>query len=135
MQFLLTGFSDDVGFRVFAFQGVATDKTRSPFSVRADITLIRKYGIRVQELPLLCRGILELRNEGEPVRAVVFTEEDMRLHAVHAAEEKEAAARKKPRRQPATPQEGAVQPGSGWRGPAQQGPQPVQPEYRPWTIR
>ncbi len=135
MQFLLTGFSDDVGFRVFAFQGVAADKTRSPFSVRADIALIRKYGIRVQELPLLCRGILELRNEGEQTRTVIFTEEDMRLHSVHAAEEKEAAARKKPRRQPATPQEGATQPGSSWRGPGQQGPEEARPEYRPWAVR
>jgi hypothetical protein len=135
MQFLLTGFSDDVGFRVFAFQGVAADKTRSPFSVRADIALIRKYGIRVQELPLLCRSLLELRNEGEQTRAVVFTEEDMRLHAVHAAEEREAAQRKKPRRQPATSQEGAAQPGSGWRGPALQTPEEPRPEYRPWTTR
>jgi hypothetical protein len=122
MQFLLTGFRDDVGFRVFAFQGVAADKTKSPFSVRADIALIRKYGIRVQELPLLCRGILELRNEGEPVRAVIFTEEDMRLHSVHAAEEREAAARKKPRRQPAAE-------------PIEQTSAEIQPEYMPWTAR
>jgi hypothetical protein len=119
MQFLLTGFHDDVGFRVFAFQGVAADKTRSSFSVRADIALIRKYGIRVQELPLLCRGILELHNEGEPARAVIFTEEDMRLHSVHVAEEREAAARKKPRRQPAP----------------EEAPAETQPEYLPWTVR
>jgi len=99
MQFLLTGFSDDVGVRVYAFQGVAADKTKSEFSVRADIAVIRKYGIRVQELPLLCRAILELRNEGEPARAVTFTEEDMREHSVTAAAEREAAQRKKPRKQ------------------------------------
>jgi hypothetical protein len=119
MQFLLTGFRDDVGVRVFTFQGVAADKTKSPVLVRADIGLIRKYGIRVQELPLLCRGILELRNEGELVHAVIFTEEDMRLHSVHAAEEKEAAARKKPRRQPA----------------AEETPSEAQPAYIPWTAR
>jgi len=65
MQFLLTGFREDLGFRVFAFQGVAADNTRSAFWVRADIALIRRYGIRVQELPLLCRGLLEIRIEGE----------------------------------------------------------------------
>lgn len=110
MQFLLTGFSDDVGVRVYAFQGIARDKTKSAFSVRADIALIRKYGIRVQELPLLCRGILELRNEGEPSRTVVFTEEDMRQHSVTAAAEREAAQRKKPRREPSAPREGDAQP-------------------------
>jgi len=138
MQFLLTGFSDDVGTRVFAFQGVAADRTKSAFSVRADIALIRKYGIRVQELPLLCRGILELRNEGEQTHAVVFTEEDMRVHSVNAAAEREAAQRKKPRRPPHNPQQegGGGQPGGGWRVPL---PQKVdtldqtRPEFRPWT--
>ena len=81
MQFILMGFNQDTGFRTFAFQGIAADRTRSDFTVRADLALSRKYGIRVQELPLLCRRLLERDDRGEERRTLTFTEEDMRLHA------------------------------------------------------
>ncbi len=55
MIFLLTGFSSEPGFRVFESKGVAADKWRTDFPVRADPALFRGYGSRVQELPLLCR--------------------------------------------------------------------------------
>jgi hypothetical protein len=77
MQFSLIGFSQDTGFRVFAFQGTAADRTRSEYTVRADLALTRKYGIRVQELPLLCRGLLERAGEGEQTCTATFTEEEM----------------------------------------------------------
>jgi len=115
MQFILTGFTQDIGFRVFAFEGIAEDRSRTPFIVRTDLALIRRYGIRVQELPLLCRALLEHREEGEVERTITFTEEGMRLHADHAAAERDAAKRRKPaRRPPANP---ASPPGSGWRAP------------------
>ena len=63
MQFVMTGFTQDIGFRVFAFEGIAGDGTRTPFTVRLDLALSRKYGIRIQELPLLCLGHLERRDE------------------------------------------------------------------------
>ena len=63
MQFVLVGFSSDLGFRVFSFEGIAEDRTRTRFAVRTDLALIRNYGIRVQELPILCRGLLERRDE------------------------------------------------------------------------
>lgn len=97
MQFLLTGFRENFGFRVFVFEGMAADKTRSAFSVKAEIGLIRKHGIRIQELPLLCRQLLELRNEEQEVRSLTFTEEDMRRHAIRCAEEQEAAIRMRSR--------------------------------------
>ena len=81
MQFILVGFNQDTDFRTFAFQGIAADRTRSDFTVRADLVLSRKYGIRVQELPLLCRRLLERDDRGEEKRTLTFTEEDMRLHA------------------------------------------------------
>jgi hypothetical protein len=40
--------------------------TRTHFVVRADLELMRKYEIRVQELPLLCRRLLERRDQEEP---------------------------------------------------------------------
>ncbi len=81
MQFILNGFSELMGFRVFAFEGIAADRTRTPFTVRTDLALSRRYGIRLQELPLLCREVLERRDETEEKRAFTYTEEDMRLYA------------------------------------------------------
>jgi hypothetical protein len=100
MQFILTGFTPDTGFRVFAFEGIAADRTRTEFTVRTDLSLIRRYGIRVQELPLLCRGLLERRDEGQQERTLTFTEEEMRAHAKSCAAERDAAQRRKSRRSP-----------------------------------
>ncbi len=113
MQFILTGFTQDREFRVFAFEGIAADRVRTAFTVRADLALSRTYGIRLQELPLMCRGILESREEGEEQSALTFTEEAMRLHASNCIAARALAAQKKkaPRR-PATETNGAA-----WRSP------------------
>ena len=112
MQFVLTGFTQDIGFRVFAFDGIAGDRTRTPFTVRTDLALSRRYGIRMQELPLLCLGLLERRDEGEQTHTMTFTEEGMRLHADHCAAERDAAAKRK-----STRKVPSNQAGSGWRVP------------------
>ena len=85
MQFILTGFTQDIGFRVFAFEGVAIGQIRTAFTVRADLALSRRYGIAMQELPLLCRGLLDRRGDGvEPEvenakdHSLTFSEEEMR---------------------------------------------------------
>jgi hypothetical protein len=100
MQFILTGFSQDMGFRIFAFEGIGQDRTRTAFTVRTDIALTRRYGIHLQELPLLCRELLDRHDEGEEKRSFTYTEADMRLHANDRAAAREAAAqkRKQPRR-------------------------------------
>jgi len=95
MNFLLTGFSSDLGSRVFEFEGVAADKSRTGFSVRADLALIKDFGIRVQELPLLCRRLLEDHNEAAQERVLTFTREHMRLHAELCAAEREAVQRRR----------------------------------------
>ncbi len=113
MQFTLSGFKQDTGFRVFAFEGMAADRTRTEYSVRADLALTRKYGIQMQELPLLCRGLLERCPEGNVQRAITFTEEEMRLHAQACKEARNAALlKKKAARRPVV----TNQTGSGWRG-------------------
>jgi hypothetical protein len=81
VQFSLIGFHQDTGFRVFTFEGTAADHTRTAYTVRADLALTRKHGIRIQELPLLCRGLLERAGEGEQKYTATFTEEEMALHA------------------------------------------------------
>jgi len=113
MQFILTGFTQDLGCRVFAFEGIAVDRIRMAFTVRADMALIRRYGIQIQELPLLCRGILERRDEASETQALTFTEEEMRTWATaRAAAKDEAAQRRRPPRRSSTESLGAA-----WRSP------------------
>ena len=102
MNFILTGFTEETGFRVFAFQGVGLNGTRLEYTVKANLGLSRTYGIRLQELPLLCRGMLERLPDGAEGCAVTFTEEGMRLHADTRAAEREAARQRKPPRRPPT---------------------------------
>jgi hypothetical protein len=126
MQFVLVGFTQEEGFRVFAFEGIGEDRSRTKFTVRADLALIRGYEIRVQELPLLCRALLERVTQvttevatevsgEEPApqeRTWIYTEEEMRLHASSCAEVRDAAQRKKSMRK-----FGLNQPGAGSRAP------------------
>lgn len=101
MQFVLTGFSHNAGLRVFAFEGIAADRTRTSFSVSADIALSRVYGIRVQELPLLCLRFLEKHDTSDEGRNLTFAEENMRAYADNCTAEREAAQRRRaPRRPP-----------------------------------
>src|SRR5580704_13301942 len=113
MQYILTGFTQDSGFRVFAFERIGDDRLRAKFTVRADLSLIRRYGIRLQDLPLMCRGLLDRIVEGEEKRALIFTEDDMGIHAKNCqARDAAAAAKRKPPRRPPTENIGAA-----WRGP------------------
>jgi len=114
VQFILTGFSQDTGFRVFAFDGVAADRTRTAYTIRADLALTRKHGIRVQELPLLCRGLLERGNEGEQKCTMIFTEEEMGLYERTRVQARDAAIQKKKAPRRFTPSSSEA--GNGWRG-------------------
>ena len=119
MQFILTGFTQDMAFRVFAFERMGLDRVRTKFVVKADLALVRKYGIQVQELPLLCRNLLQQRDESGETRILTFTEDDMSLHAKGRAAAKDAAAlKRKPPRRPVTENVGAA-----WRGHHVQTPQ------------
>src|SRR5678809_985748 len=81
MQFGLTGIAQDMAFRVFAFERMGSDRVRTKMVVRADLALIRRYGIQMQELPLLCRNLLERSDRGGEPDTLTFTEDDMSLHA------------------------------------------------------
>jgi hypothetical protein len=95
MQFVLKGFTQNTAFRVFEFDYIAASQPRAQFTVRADMDLSRRYGIRIQELPLLCRALLETRDQSEEARAFTFTEEKMIAYTKDCAAEKELAAQKK----------------------------------------
>lgn len=112
MQFILTGFTQDIGFRVFAFERMGLDRVRTKVIVRADLALIRRYGIQVQELPLLCRNLLERTDDGGETQTLTFSEDEMSLHAKGAKAAKElAASKRKPSRRPPSENVGAA-----WRG-------------------
>lgn len=100
MQFVLTGFRHDAALRVFEFEGIAADHTRTNYFVSADLMLIQRYGIRVQELPLLCRRLLEQHEFGENEHTLTYAEENMRTYMNYCTAEREAAQRKKPPRRP-----------------------------------
>jgi hypothetical protein len=95
MEFVLTGFRQDANIRRFAFQRVATDHSRTEFSVSADMTLLVKHKIPLQELPLLCRALLEDQNDTGPAQAVTFTETAMLGYVQRRSLAKEEADRKR----------------------------------------
>jgi hypothetical protein len=95
MPIILTGFTQDMEFRVFAFECVGADRTRTAYTVKADLSLIRRYDIRMQELPLLCRSLLELREAADQTRTFIFTEDKMRACANERAAARAAAAQKR----------------------------------------
>ena len=97
MQFVLKDFKEDKGFRIFVFDGISEDRTRATYCVRADLALAREYGIRLQELPLLCRAVLDRGTEGG--RALTYTEDEMRGHRTAARDQ--AALKRKPPKRPA----------------------------------
>ncbi len=114
MQFILTGFTHHKGSRVFEFDRIAEDRIRTRCTVHADLELSRKYGIHIQELPLLCRGMLDRSDAALTAPTLIFAEAEMKLCADGRAAARAAAAgsrRKMPHR-PATENLGAA-----WRGP------------------
>lgn len=115
MHYVLTGFSQVEEFRVFTFHGVGDDRTRQPFWVRANLALTRRYGIPVQDLPLLCRHILEQRDDNITDRIFTFTEAEMsrQRQVVKANQEKVAQKRSTVRRRPST---SGSELGASWRG-------------------
>jgi len=113
MQFTLTGFAQESGFRVFTFERIAEDHSRTKCTVKADLALVRKFMIPIQELPLLCRSVLERLHNGAEVPALTFTEEDMSRYATdRSASRVAAAARRKPPRRPPSANQG-----NAWRVP------------------
>ncbi len=105
-QFFLTGFSQAAGIRTYAFQGRSasaeparagerSDATRSDYTVEVDLALIPGFGIRIQDLPLLCRELLQQRTQPDEISALVLTEQRMRSHAEKLAIARQEAEHRK----------------------------------------
>ena len=95
MDFVLTGFRQDSNVRRYAFQAIAADHTRKEITVEADLGLIRKHRIPLQELPLLCRRLLEGHAATTRSNALMFTEKEMLGYVADRAAAQAAAELKK----------------------------------------
>src|SRR5580698_58629 len=95
MQFVLTGFTEHLGFRVFDFEGITAGHGRNKFTVKTELALTRTYGIRLQELPLLCRGLLDRLEESSEVHTLTLTEEHMRTCADERLATRDAKKKKR----------------------------------------
>ena len=90
MNFVFTGFHQNDSVRQYVFQSVT--RPNEKFTVGADLNLVRKHKIPLQELPLLCRRLLEAKDEPRDSPGLVFTEQDMlgyvekRARVAHDAE-------------------------------------------------
>ena len=113
MEFSMTGFSEDHGVRRYTFKVAIANRTSQEFTVETDVALLRKYGIALQELPLLCRRLLEKIAVSEEGHVLTFSEELMREHAANCAAVLRAAQEKrKSHRRPISSRVG-----QHWRGP------------------
>jgi uncharacterized protein (DUF2235 family) len=99
-QFLLTGYTQSAGIRIYAFERTE-DARRVGYTVEVDLALIPGYGIRIQDLPLLCRELLQQGDEPHEIGPLIFTEQRMRSHAARLATAREDAENKKKSRRAA----------------------------------
>ena len=103
MQFSLTGFSQSANVRLYSFQGVNSDGMHREFTVGVDLNLARQYAISLQELPLLCRKLLEGQPAVGEVGSLTFSEQEMLGIAERRAEaQREAEQKSKNRRRPSS---------------------------------
>jgi len=107
MKLAYMGFRHETtGVRLYSFEEVASEGTRKDFLVTADVALLTKHHVRIQEVPMMCLRLLENSAEAEPqLQFLVLTEADMLAHVRAKAAEAEKAASKRTKRpfRPANP--------------------------------
>lgn len=81
MHYKLVGFSQQECLRQFRFERAGTGVAHAPITVLADLTLVRKFEISLQELPSLCARFLEARPVDEPSGTLTLTDAELSLHA------------------------------------------------------
>jgi hypothetical protein len=95
LPYVLTGFTHEAGFRVFAFKRMLPDRTWLACSVKADLALARVHGIHLQELPLMCRELLQTDDERTIAENMTFTDQDMRNSVLQRPAPRGYGAKKK----------------------------------------
>jgi hypothetical protein len=94
MVFALTGFTDESSLRRFTFQLPGSGPPRTTVVVVADMALVRKYKIPLQELPQLCVRLLESWTADADSTAVL-SEKEMIEFANRRREAEDLAERKR----------------------------------------
>jgi len=103
MEIQFSGFTHSGAFREFAFDCVSEDRSKTRISVIADLELSRKYRIAVQELPLLCRRLVEdVADSAEPC-TLTFSEAEMLVLSKKRSAQAEQIVHKKAQRRPKPP--------------------------------
>ncbi len=121
MEYVFTGFKQVEAIRHYGFEGIGADRSRTKYNVQADVALLRKYAIALQDVPLLCRRFLQEREGNDDLVSVMMSEDSMRKHADARTALIEDAARK--RKQHRTPLSSKI--GQAWRGERIEAPKPV----------
>src|SRR5687767_700178 len=98
MDFLLAGFKDTGGVRRYHFDWIAADRSRHAVIVSADLGIARKHQVRIQELPLLCRQLLDTIEEAGLSAPIALTEDHMIAIQALARAAAEKKSQKPPRR-------------------------------------
>lgn len=115
VEFVLTGFSQENNVRRYTFQALPAGNQKpvggvkagagqvKEWTVSADLSLMRKHKIPLQELPLLCKRLVEQQSEQGKEDALMFTERDMLGYASNrSAAELAAEVKKRARRMPSS---------------------------------
>jgi hypothetical protein len=129
VEFVLTGFSQEKNIRRYTFQALPAGNyklaanIKKEWTVSADLSLMRKHKIPLQELPLLCKRLVEAQaGDAKPAEtkhgdskpgdtkhgdgkddALMFTERDMLGYASNrSAAELAAELKKRARRMPSS---------------------------------
>jgi hypothetical protein len=115
MKFVLTGFCQSENVRHYSFQGIVPGGKRTELSVGVDLALLHKYGIPLQEAPLLCCLLLSAQSEAELGQHFVLSEGELRDRAAQRDNERtESQTKKKPAAAPLTEPTAVVRPAPGF---------------------
>jgi len=97
MKFAYIGFTHKtLDVRLYSFEGVDSERIRKAFLVAADVALMAKHRIRIQDAPMICLRLLESSAETDPqLASLVLTEAAMLNHLSAQIAEAEKAAKKK----------------------------------------
>lgn len=104
MLFTLQGFSHRNTVRVYQFLRVDAAFVRTRFTVDVDLRSMAEFHIPVQEAPLMCRHLLENLPEGDALRQLALTTENMRTYADERAAVQSRSAKNRTNRYHARPQ-------------------------------
>ena len=98
MEYILTSVEQSQNIRLYAFTEIDTSANRAPMTVAVDMSLLRKYAIPLQELPLLCRHYVQQRRGAGSDSNLTYGEPEMVLYSTRRAESERATQERKTNR-------------------------------------